>query len=530
MYWLDRQDSNLRMLGPKPSALPLGDGPILNLILPHFIFLVNIEYVLYNIDIVEDFLKKTYPFFLSLGLVFFAVFFLSLLNTGLGFAGFFMTAIFVTLIYIFIKNKTKIIKFFKTHPKLFKNLCYILIGLGLIARLSFLFLTPNIEPNNYLTDTTVQFGGASQIVETGTLDQTVGEYDNVFPFIHTYTLTLSIFMRVFGQNYTAVIISNTLFDILSGIVIYILIKLWRKKSSLALLAAALWAINPLQIIFCALPMPIIVVNLFVVLTILCVFLLFTNIKNLKRFLIVAFYTGIVLALGNNYRPIFIVFLIALICTIILRALNNHSEIKRLSLATAIIILTFGLVGLIQKPIFTSVNPYYKGTSSNGGWSFFVGSNYQTAGSWNDKDYDTFEQILASSNQNVPLAHSEMFNRGVNRYLDLASEHKIFKHLLNKFNVLFVDIKSITYNLEYVFNISKPFIDVTKNLIAAFYYLLMLGATSFFVKSFKKPTYRKHAYFVCFVVISIVGFCSSALLVETMSRYVMPLIPMLMVLL
>lgn len=32
--WLDRQDSNLRMLGPKPSALPLGDGPILH-ILPH---------------------------------------------------------------------------------------------------------------------------------------------------------------------------------------------------------------------------------------------------------------------------------------------------------------------------------------------------------------------------------------------------------------------------------------------------------------------------------------------------------------
>ena len=28
LLWLDRQDSNLRMLGPKPSALPLGDGPI----------------------------------------------------------------------------------------------------------------------------------------------------------------------------------------------------------------------------------------------------------------------------------------------------------------------------------------------------------------------------------------------------------------------------------------------------------------------------------------------------------------------
>ena len=25
--WLGRQDSNLRMLGPKPSALPLGDDP-----------------------------------------------------------------------------------------------------------------------------------------------------------------------------------------------------------------------------------------------------------------------------------------------------------------------------------------------------------------------------------------------------------------------------------------------------------------------------------------------------------------------
>ena len=27
--WLGRQDSNLRMLGPKPSALPLGDVPLL---------------------------------------------------------------------------------------------------------------------------------------------------------------------------------------------------------------------------------------------------------------------------------------------------------------------------------------------------------------------------------------------------------------------------------------------------------------------------------------------------------------------
>ena len=28
--WLGRQDSNLRMLGPKPSALPLGDDPLLS--------------------------------------------------------------------------------------------------------------------------------------------------------------------------------------------------------------------------------------------------------------------------------------------------------------------------------------------------------------------------------------------------------------------------------------------------------------------------------------------------------------------
>ena len=26
--WLDLQDSNLRMTGPKPVALPLGEGPI----------------------------------------------------------------------------------------------------------------------------------------------------------------------------------------------------------------------------------------------------------------------------------------------------------------------------------------------------------------------------------------------------------------------------------------------------------------------------------------------------------------------
>ena len=36
--WLDRQDSNLRMLGPKPSALPLGDDPICYILARKLIF------------------------------------------------------------------------------------------------------------------------------------------------------------------------------------------------------------------------------------------------------------------------------------------------------------------------------------------------------------------------------------------------------------------------------------------------------------------------------------------------------------
>ena len=36
--WLDRQDSNLRMLGPKPSALPLGDDPICYILARKMIF------------------------------------------------------------------------------------------------------------------------------------------------------------------------------------------------------------------------------------------------------------------------------------------------------------------------------------------------------------------------------------------------------------------------------------------------------------------------------------------------------------
>jgi hypothetical protein len=35
--WLGRQDSNLGMLGSKPSALPLGDGPINSLSLLHVV-------------------------------------------------------------------------------------------------------------------------------------------------------------------------------------------------------------------------------------------------------------------------------------------------------------------------------------------------------------------------------------------------------------------------------------------------------------------------------------------------------------
>ena len=38
ILWLDRQDSNLRMLGPKPSALPLGDDPICYILARKLIF------------------------------------------------------------------------------------------------------------------------------------------------------------------------------------------------------------------------------------------------------------------------------------------------------------------------------------------------------------------------------------------------------------------------------------------------------------------------------------------------------------
>ena len=476
--------------------------------------------------------KWALKFFSILGLIVYCLIIISVLNRGLGFNYLLVFIILAILLFLAFKKRKNISKFYKKHLRATRILLIILLIFGLMARFSFVFVQSNFDIRDTLSDTGVHWYGAQQIIDDGKVDQEVGEYENIFPYLSSYTATLAASMSVFGKGYNAIVFSNVMFDLISCLCLYVLFSIWKEKKDIGLFAATVWAVNPLQVVFCGMPLAIVVVNTVVIISILCVFLILRYKDNWLKLCLSSGLLGTFLAIGNAYRPIFIVFLLVFFVFWLMTVLANKKEMKYAAMSCLIAIAGYLVVGVVPGILYSRINPYYSGSKSQAGWSFYVGANYETNGKWSSDDRDVFfgPVLVEQAEGDIVKANTIILLKGGKRYLETLSRGQFLSHFLNKTGVLFGDVNNSIYDLPYIFNFSKQSekYKIIQDFVMGFYSILLGSLGYFIIGRVRKKEWLKQNTMMLFLVILISALFFASLLVEVMNRYSLPLITILII--
>ena len=430
-------------------------------------------------------------------------------------------------------NRKKLVQFFKKNYRLFYIICFGLIVVSVVARLCFLFASDRFLIDLTLSDTGVQWYGAQQIVENGVFDQEIGDYESVYPYLSSYTVTLSLFMRLFGESQIAIVVSNLLFDLISCIAIYFLFLNWKKSKKKGLLAATLWAINPLEIAFCGLPLAIVLVNMFVILVITITYYCFRLKDKTFLFVLLAILLGLLLAFGNALRPIFVVFLIAILLYGFYNIIKDKKCLKSTILGMACMCVVYFGAGLLPNVVHAHINPYYEGEKSSAAWSIFVGANYESHGKWSSGDRDVFfgPVLRGQAEGDIEKAQSIILKSGLTRYKDMVVEHKVISHFINKTGVLFGDVKNSIYDLPYAYNFSNnnKFYKFLQDGILIYYYsILVVCLYCLCITIKRRELIKRQGTFGLFLVTLFIGLFFASLMVEVMNRYSLPFVAILFI--
>lgn len=446
------------------------------------------------------------------------------LNHGFGFWTDIVLVIIMVFGYLIFKNKNKVVFFIKENKKIVCIVCLTLIVLGTALRLGFIAFGDRVVIDETLSDTGVHWYGSQQLSEEGKLNQEIGEYEAMFPFLFPYSAILSVFVSLFGNSIVAVVVSNTFFDILTGLLLFVLFYKWKKSYRAGLVAATVWMVNPLEIMFCSLPLAIVLVNMLIVASVLIVFLTFRAYGKRGTFFGLSALSGVVFAVGNAFRPIFIVFLLAYVLSMVVIVLRKKIIWKSVVLSSILCCAGFFVIGVIVPKIHVCLNSYYHGEKSQAGWSVYVGANYESKGQWNASDRDVFfGSMLSEVNGDMSLAQGTAMKRGIGRYLRLIKEGKIIDHYFNKVQVEFGDIENSIYDFPYMYGIKKESVlyKFTQNLILLYIYVMIAVVCYYALNVVKNKEWHEQSFNVLFLVVVFTGLFFSSMLVEVMNRYSLP---------
>jgi hypothetical protein len=231
-------------------------------------------------------------------------------------------------------------------------------------------------------------------------------------------------MKLFGIQWIAVIMLNTLFDFAAAATVYFTLKLFVQSAHAPTFAFTIWFLSPFSIIFSVLSLPIVVVNFFIILTIYLVQLLSkeVSLKSSVRttsipIIIFSVLLGLTLGIGNCFRPIFTVAIIALVFCFLLMIFRKNKLVKhigfRLGLSVIVVLAVFILITNANNALI-SAQTSLKTPSNPSGWSVYVGSNPDSNGKWNSIDR-TYRDELIATNQDMQAVHDQLFKEGLERY-------------------------------------------------------------------------------------------------------------------
>lgn len=360
----------------------------------------------------------------------------------------------------------------------------------------------------------------------------------LFPFQVAYANSLSIVMRIINNDWLAVIVLNSIFDILSAIIAFWFVRDITSHNSIApLVAFTLWLLSPFNLLYSTISLPLIAVNFFIIATVYIAYLMVKEIhqKNIKKLLAYSVALGVVIGIGNCFRPVFTIFLIALpmyLLYITIANKDNKKFIATISGTTLLIILS--LFFAIQT-VNTSLVSYQTGLTAarnTGGWSIFVGANYKYGGIYNQLDNQFLEGLLKEyvPQDNLPALHTRLSKEGLERYKQFG--------IIKSLKLFGVKLYKFASNQNSVNNIKTSIVGYKDSTLAELFnlYILVFTTSLFATSAYYLYTQAKAALsnskqfkpIILFVSLVIIGFFFSSMLVEVSNRYAQIMYPLFII--
>ncbi|AOR23416.1 glycosyltransferase family 39 protein [Clostridium taeniosporum] len=273
----------------------------------------------------------------------------------------------------------------KTHISKGKKLIIILI-IGFILRILWLLNIPSVPVSDFklIYDTSINFLNGDRSMFQGTA------YMSRFPHLTGMVLYMALMNLLFPiKSLLAMKIINLFLGLLDIILIYLITDLIFKNKLYAQISAFISAIFPPFItytsVFCseniAIPFYLLSIYLFIY--------YLRNKKNKSKLLM----CGVILSLGNFFRTIATVVLIAYVLYIIIYSLDSIYEraknililVISYLLITIIISATLQNFNVLERPLWDAKEPKIT--------SVLKGSNYENAGRWNEEDANFINEHL-----------------------------------------------------------------------------------------------------------------------------------------
>lgn len=406
--------------------------------------------------------------------------------------------------------------------------------IGIAVRLSFLALGSRYGlQEDSLSDNGIHWYYAPALANGEEIQPTEGIYEAFFPHLMTYSATLAGFMKIFGTNYNAVLFSNLIFDLVTVIVIYFLLKQWRGQTA-ARLGAIFWLLNPLEILFCGCSLSIVVTNMWLAIALL---LSYFAIRALRqpcwwKILLVMVGFGLSIGIGNAYRPIFTVILIAFALILAYEVLRRGKTLLIPAIASLLLVACTSIgCGKLINLGHQAINPYAVSGGVGVGWNFFIGANYDTNGHWSREDSALLGPLLygqSAEETDVVAIQQHFLEMTIDRYKAMGPI-KLLPHLLNKSVTLFADdSETITWPVVSGFQLSdhNPAYLAAHSLGVIMFFVCIVLTFVYCLSIFWRPSEASKWHFdtyTLFLMLCLCGIIAISLMVEVMRRYTMPLL-------
>lgn len=277
------------------------------------------------------------------------------------------------ILYIFVALFIAIIIKFKNFFKKILNKKYVFIlsiSIGILLRVSLLFFNyPELTGSG---DYQTFFYNASSFSNNNIISNPT--YIALFPFLMPYIIILGSFFKVFGISYFSMISLNIILDLFTALFLYFTFK----NKSISKCISCIWLLNPINMVWCTVCCPVVLVNFGISASILIFSILLNNI-NSKKFIIYSILTGIIISISNSFRPIMPIMLIAIALYYIYINLKEHKFNKNYLISFLLIVVFFTITKVGINVAMDKING--QPVSRTAGWTLYIGSNLESNGGW-----------------------------------------------------------------------------------------------------------------------------------------------------